>query len=313
MDFLHKPKLAKCNNRDLLPKENQYAGGPEEWFDQGVLTEFGLHGFCYDFFVDWSINPEKLSNMIWIKRIVDNKIGAELIRNCDRGQVIDIIKNSELSKQLPHIARYCNKHKLRIQLLIYREIDWSVSPECIVVIEVRWIVNSVKYFVSMIGVSELKERIKMLSGGSISIGAKGLIYGTSLLECYLSRTDSLYPGDVDMVLVDENYNNVAIIEFKKHNLNTPIRNQTLSNYYPRPDQRKYDRISILSDYFIDKPKLYVLYYPTKNTDGSVIECISGGVSNLVSSKKSIIDLPVIGNKLSYSNYVKNVLNFIYST
>ena len=41
---------------------------------------------------------------------------------------------------------------------------------------------------------------------------------------------------------------LAILEFKKHSSNQKYPNledQTLSNYYPTPDGRKYDRLSLL--------------------------------------------------------------------
>ena len=104
------------------------------------------------------------------------------------------------------------------------------------------------YQVTEKNISDLKKDIKLLSGGSISIGNKGLVYSTSTLEGYLSQTDAAWPGDADLIVLDKALNPVALLEYKKHTLDTPMRDQKLSNYYPSKDRRKYDRLAILRSF-----------------------------------------------------------------
>ena len=309
---LVEPKLAKCDDRNILPRNNSESGSPEEWFNSRILAENNLLGFNYDFFVNWQKQPNVVTPVVWIKRIIRGESSDELIRLCTRNDVVSLIENCELSDYLNKLARHCFQNKLRLQLLIFRDVDWAKAPEYIIVVEVRWHDDGLKYSISRIDLAEIQERIRLASGGSVRIGNKGLIYGTSMLECYLSHTDSLYPGDVDLILTNNEYENIAILEFKKHNLESSIQAQQLSNYYPRPDGRKYDRLAILRNYLQQNPKLIVIYYPTNNTEGAVIEYVSGEAETLVSSDRRTLVLPTKGNNDSYRHFLNEIIEFVNS-
>ena len=98
---------------------------------------------------------------------------------------------------------------------------------------------------------ELMGLIRKHSGGPVRVGRKGLIYGTSRLECLLSKTDAAWPGDVDALLVDSasNFDAKAIFEFKKctNRARVAFCDERLENYYPYPDKRKYDRLAYLGE------------------------------------------------------------------
>ncbi|EFN4632578.1 hypothetical protein FQH96_20265 [Escherichia coli] len=49
--------------------------------------------------------------------------------------------------------------------------------------------------------SKLRDIIAKKTGKRFKM-SKELFYGTSLLECYLSKTDTPYPGDVDTIILD---------------------------------------------------------------------------------------------------------------
>ena len=138
-----------------------------------------------------------------------------------------------------------------------------------------------------ITIIKFKKRIRELSRGPVPIGEKGLYWGTSRLECFLSKTDSAYPGDVDFVLLDRNRDVSGIIEFKKHTKSEPISEQKLGNYYPSPDGRKYDRLAILRDYFDVSIPLLCLYYPTRTSfSEGRLELLAGTNGDLKTSAAS---------------------------
>ncbi len=141
----------------------------------------------------------------------------------------------------------------------------------------------------VISLDNVKDSIRALSGGPVTIGTKGLIYGTSALECYLSQSDALWPGDVDSVLWSHTTNSaVALLEFKKHTLTTPISSQELSSYYPNPDGRKYNRLAVLRDHLSANLPLFVIYYPTNTMHDTIkIERVVGPYGGLRASKNSV--------------------------
>lgn len=304
------PELARCDNRSISPRENLQAGRPPDWFDENILDEKHLNGFTYDFFINWSSSPIKVTPVFWVKKIIQGEESDVFVNDANDDEIINLLVQNETEDYLSKMARHCKNNHFWLHFLLFREIDWANSPEDIIVIRMSLGAKRLNFDIERIDISELQRRIQIASGGPISIGRKGLIYGTSKLECYLSRTNSLYPGDVDLVITNSDLKNVALIEFKKHNLTTSIKDQKLSNYYPSPDKRKYDRLAILRNYLQDDPKLITLYYPTRNTEGSILEYISGNPGNLVSEKRILIPLPSAGESDSYESFVDLVIRFV---
>ena len=116
-------------------------------------------------------------------------------------------------------------------------------------------------------VRALKKFIRRESGGPIRVGTKGLTYGTSAIECFLSKTESAYPGDVDTIVCDKNGNLFLMVEYKKHNLDRPISADLAGKYYPKKDGRKYQRLNALLNFYRGGSKsipFVVLYYSTKS-------------------------------------------------
>lgn len=303
--MLTKPFLAKCDNRSIMPKSNSVTGAPEEWFDNAILEPLGYTGFSFDFFVDWSKSPSTITPMAWVKRLL-----SKALDEYSDDELITLLEASENAAYLKKFAEYCEKQGLTLQYLLFRDIDWSKNPEPIGVITITNTPTGVSYAVERITLSDLQDRIRSYSGGAVRIGSKGLMYGTTTLECYLSQTDSLYPGDADLVIVDKDLNNIALLEFKKHNLDTPITDQKLSNYYPYPDGRKYDRLSILQSYLSPSPKLITLYYPTKTNEIAIVEEIVGNVGKLSVGKRGKIELPKAGQKETYTTFVSPILRYV---
>jgi len=304
--MLQKPFLARCDNRKLLPRENPVAGAPEHWFTNPILSEFGKVGISFDFFVNWSLNPYQLTPNIWIKRILN--VPPASLTDSD---IQKILINSEGEDYLLLLATYAERQGLRLTYLLFRDIKWGKEAEDIIGVTVTRSNSGVSLAVQRITLDILQRTIRTHSGGEVRVGEKGLTYGTSELECYLSTTNSAYPGDVDLVVLDvETLDPEVILEYKKHNLSTSISEQKLGNYYPHPDRRKYDRLAILRDHLKPIPVLLNLYYPTNPETNACIEIVDGEPGKLVPSNRELIALPKKGDIDSYRAFVGKVLSLI---
>lgn len=296
--ILNKVRLAKCFNRNETSRTNEIYGSPDDWFSNKNLNNFDLYGLSFDFFINWNNKPATLTPKAWIKKILNKNYSFnEIVVNIE-----NIIIDELGLEYCEFLKNFSIKNKIDIEILIFNdENDWSDKNSKLL------LVNIADFNYQIINISTFKSLIKDYSGGPIKIGSKGLKYGTSNLECYLSTTDSLYPGDVDLLIVDKEYNVQCILEFKKHTLDTDISEQKLSNYYPSLDARKYHRLLILKDYFNTDIPLIIIYYPTSHVlNEGKMELLKGGINTLetnvaskflVPDKNSIASIEVLINKL----------------
>ena len=296
--------LARCDNRASLPRQNQTAGSPDDWFNNEILTKVNLLGFTFDFFVNWT--KLNLGSSIWVKRILK----VEPTSLTDEEAVAAVI-DFEGKFYLDHFIKFASIQNLKLSYLLFREIDWGSVEEEIIGVTFDGTTADADIKVTRISLAQLGSAIRFHSGGAVYVGAKGLTYGTSQLECFLSKTDSAYPGDCDLLIVDiESLEPKCILEFKKHNLNTPISMQKLSNYYPAPDKRKYDRLAMLRNGLEPSPKLINIYYPTNAEKIAKIESYGGGFGTLKSLGDFVLDLPTKGDSDSYSEFVAQTIAII---
>lgn len=310
-NMLTKPYLAKCSDRTSMPKEHPTSGSPEDWFSNSVLQRHGLIGLTFDFFVDWSKNPSSLKPVVWVKRSLSSPhTYNRLIEDLHKNLVMEFGIGF-----LTRLASFASNYQLLVQFVIYRDdFNWGDETSEILLVNLLNSNNKILFDNRIISVRQLKDLIKQNSGGPIRVGSKGLIYGTSRLECFLSKTDSLYPGDADLVIIDAENKPKAILEFKKHTLQSPILNQALSNYYPYPDGRKYDRLAILQEYLSrsgEHVPLLVLYYPTNGAfkEGRV-ELLQGTIGKLSARAAGNFNLPIRGSLENYDSIVSKIKNAI---
>ena len=255
--------LSRCDNRSIKAITNQISGGPENWFTKENLGQLGYKAFTFDFFVNWEKNI--FIKTLWFKRFININI-SELIKDPNWKSVITkSLLDADGSAYINDIYNFCNLHHLTADFVIFNEDNWSKDNP---LIYAR--LKGENLDLKVISIEDLKGKISFATGRPFKIGKKGLFYSTSRLECHLSTTDTPYPGDADLILTDQNYNIVALVEFKKHNLNTLISQQKLSNYHPRPDGSKYRRLDMLRKY-LPNTSLYTLYYTTDSRNKTKIE------------------------------------------
>ena len=309
--MLTKPELALCENRTTKPKSNDTTGAPDDWFDNSILSAENLAGISFDFFVNWSFNPGTITPFAWIKRILPKAPTEYIKEGLIEGELLiaEIIE-TEGANTLELQAQFCSKHGLTLQYLLFRDINWSSNPEIIFLTTVGYSNGQLMYSIEEITLAQLMDRIQTYSGGPVNIGNKGLMYGTSTLECFLSKTKSLYPGDADLIIFrTDSFDVVTLLEFKKHNLSDPIGEQKLRKYYPNPDERKYKRLAILRDFLGQGVQIKCIYYPTRLNDYGKLELINGPSQSLVSGNATLFHLPRMGDSETYTKVTNGVIGY----
>lgn len=284
-----KPVLRTCLPDGDPPEKNAIAAEPEDWLTNDLLDKYQLKQINFDFFVDWSNN--KISPEFWVKRIADSEPiipttanVQKLIYECDgEDYVINLagFVNGSLKykifRESTAWARYSNNPELQ------------PKPILDVLINKSGKVTEIK----KITLQTLMRQIRKFSGGTTKIGSKGMKIAFTDLECFLSKTDALWPGDADMILLNNSNEAIAILEFKKHTLNAKIEEHMFERYYPKPDGRKYNRLALLRDSIKESIPIIMIYYPTKACHSYIIvEKIDGTFRKLYSSKMIKLDLPV---------------------
>ena len=312
--MLTKPRSAFCNNRARPAPTHPFSGDPEEWLADTYLEQHGLVGLTFDFFVNW--RTRSFSNRLWIKRIVEPSFTPWPVVSHDLSNAIYQCDGEQKVKQL---CEFAAKHDMSCHYFLFKESrDWENSPSPIVAVSFGE--DGLVTDVREVELSILMDRIQMHAGGPVPVGDKGLILGTSTLECYLANDKkdegAAWPGDADLVLVDSNFTPQAIIEFKKHTLKTPIADQKLSNYYPRPDGRKYNRLAIFRDYLSgNAPPLpmIVVYFPTRTSINQVkLERVEGVPWRLHAGNSTLLPVPKASDAQSCRDFVASLLRMVTS-
>ena len=281
------PVLAKCSNRTELAKENPVLGNPDIWFKTGILRKVGIRSVSFDFFINWSNNI--LHKNLWLKR--------PTIADIDVHSLTDLQVNESLREdKFLELVLFSRKNKFSASAIIYSDYrNWNDQSHLLHVFWPREAVDNKYLRIDRVDLLYIKQQIITNSGGPVRIGSKGLIYGTSRLECFLSQGDALWPGDADLVLLNNDYSPLAVLEFKKHTKSSRIlfEDQGLGNYYPWPDARKYDRLKLLSNQInsLTSIPLFVVYYSIESNEHRVIvEQVSGYVGELKATSKQFFTI-----------------------
>ncbi|CAH0261276.1 hypothetical protein SRABI84_03370 [Peribacillus simplex] len=316
-----KPELANCVNRKWKAKTHPDTTEPTEWFSQSYLPA-DYYGLTFDFFVCWG-EGNNISNEFWIKRTVD-KTAFDYWPNKDKNTLQNALEQSEGKDFLERFGAFSASQNIKAKYQLFHDsLKWSDYPAAIITAEVDHSgevcdtqKNKIEY---------IKSEIQRLSGGEVFVGDKKLTYAQTMLECHLTNDDTgaAWPGDVDLLLFNENKQPIAIIEFKKNTFkpgeekHRPIKDEKLSNYYrsgkAAEDNRKYNRLAILRDFINPELPFINLYYPTwvsPNPAENVIklEKVTGNVGAL-----QAIDVkyePVPYNQADKEKVIETLLKMI---
>ena len=251
-------RLARCGNR------SQVVGGPDptNWLLPSLPEGWSICSFHY--FVNWATNPLAVAGPALLTRLVEFDDG-ESLGAVDAERVLDAFRRSGFGAQYEELRAVCANYDKEAMLVLLPECDgkqittetpiWTIvhgEPEGLTI--------------RTHPLAKLKASIKKHSGGPVKLGDKGLTFGTSAIECFLSETDAAYPGDADAVVVDEHGLVRHVIEYKKHTVTGPINEHLAQRYYPDSDGRKYRRLdALVSDFNRAEhtdADLVILYYST---------------------------------------------------
>ena len=280
--MLRKPVLARCDDRSRMAQQNHVYGGPEDWLTSKTLAAYRVAPLSFDFFINWSVNPVSAQRELWVKRISD--VPVEHLGHADlsAGAVL-------CGDDLHALQAFADRHQFDVRYVVFRDgVDWQRSPEKILVATLR---GGGFDSVSLHRQAEIEDAVKHFSGGPVYIGNKGLTYGTSTLECHLAKnSDALWPGDADSVLWNDQEGAFAVLEFKKHNLPTPIADEHIQKYMAK-DARKWRRLALLRDRLGPNVILVCVYYSTSSTVHEVkVERLAGSPTGLRAAHNTVVNI-----------------------
>ena len=307
--MLNKPILALCDNRRRLARTHPFSGDPEDWLADTYLEQHGLVGFTFDFFVHWATGS--IPNQLWIKRVVEDSFDPWPITSS--GEILNAIYQCDGEEKVKNLCEFADRFSMVCHYFLFKESPNPRNPPA-PIIEITLNGSGSVVDIQEVELSILMQHIQQLRGGPASVGSKGLVYGSTSLECFLSKTSAIWPGDADLVLTDSSFAPRAIIEFKKHTLNSRISAQKLSNYYPRRDPRKYDSLAFLRDYLNDGTSplpIMVLYYGIKPFFREVkLECVEGAPRELRATHSELVPHPNANDEESCRDFVASLLGII---
>ncbi|CCG85781.1 hypothetical protein [Erwinia piriflorinigrans] len=281
---------ARCTDRC------QITGGPEpgNWIVPSLPLGWRLVSF--HFFVDWNHTPLAVADRIWMTRQLRLDVG-DTLDNISKDKILAQFYDGGTFEEFAELERIFAPCGQQVSVILLPEIPVGDIDDNTPIWAIIRGQNGEPQF-GKCPVSHLKTRIQHHSGGPVSVGNKGLTYGTSAVECALSRTKAAFPGDADAVIVDDQHRIRYIIEYKKHTLDTPISEHLVHEYYPTPDRRKYQRLEALATRYRRSQSshipLVVLYYSTKKPEIRLQEITSMNATNIKIGKDSQ-DWPVNAN------------------
>ena len=275
---------ARCDNRSVATASSP---DPIAWIRAALSSS--AQTLSFHFFVNWAKTPPCLTGPLWHTRLAaaDDPI---LLHSLSDSDVKTALMASGETAPLHELDGFARSIGMTAEGVLLGE----PSKGRLVDDSPSWIVRlpdqpQEQPLVSRVKLSELGALINSNRGGRANLGSKGLTYGTSAVECYLSHTANIFPGDCDCLVVQDG-RPCILFEMKKHTLAGPIEENLASRYYPRQDGRKYDALFALQTRIqastaVPVP-LAVVYYATKapqmrvqiieRNGGSLRTCVDSG-------------------------------------
>lgn len=256
--LLNVPRLARSDDRSQIVREPAGIAKLVDVATRGAPVA-GMVATSFDFFVDWE--RRQLEGYAWIKRTLP--AGRALPTSRD-----EVEAAVAADPAIRRCCRLAHGQGNGVTVAIFDDArDWSRSTgRDILMVNLP---PDGPMRMTPVALAELKAAIQVKSGGPMRIGDKGLIFAATALEAHLSKTTAPWPGDADLVVFDaDDHEPRYVIELKKHTERSrlPFDRQRVENYAgpDGPDQRKYDRLSLLAEQVSASGllPLYTLYYST---------------------------------------------------
>lgn len=300
------PKQISCTTGLPGGVNNPNSGNPDDWLEPGGLAATGLTALTFDFFVNW--HNKTVPDEIWLKTMLDIKqVRASRINTEDlETRFKNYVTNEHLARYAPFLDR---TGLTLVHKLLPDSGDWSQPFQ---------VGRNPARLYSLNGtVGEWHERekvvanISQLRGGATTETPKGLNLAASTLECYLSRTKNLWPGDADAVLVDQHGEPKLILEYKKCTRPPEVREQGIDMW--RRDVRKWQSLGLLRDKLGGGRPLpaIAVFYSTNDADNDVkLELLSGPYNDLSVRREHLVPRPVLAEPTTSTPYVDALIELL---
>lgn len=252
---------AKCDNRNVVTSPGV---DPMHWIEKALASN--MKSVSFHFFMNWNAKPVEVAGPLWLTSLVTASSPDEVSGASD-DDVLAAFHQTGSGDRLRELAVLATRLSTSATGVLLAEMNTQhlsdKSPVWLVTLNDE---SGQKYDIERITLAGLSQRIERIRGGPAALGSKGLIYGTSAMECWLSKTQNLFPGDCDCLIIKAGCP-AALLEMKKHTLPVPISENLVSRYYPRPDGRKYNSLFALKrrieQAFGNELPLAVVYYATR--------------------------------------------------
>ncbi len=281
---------ALCTDRCRIT----YGPDPSNWIVPSLPAGWRLLSF--HFFVDWSQTPPVVADRIWMTRQLRLEAG-ETLENISKDEIRKQFYDGTTFQEFEDLERIFTPCGHQISVVLLPEIPvFDIHDDTPMWAIIRS--NDEHPLILKCRISWMKTLIQQHSGGPVSVGTKGLKFGTSAVECSLSGSKAAFPGDADAVIVDDQNQIRYIIEYKKHTLDAPMSDHLVNEYYPKPDGRKYQRLEALAAHYRQSQQsaipLVILYYSTK-TPVIRLQEIGALDAHSITINRDSGDMPVNGN------------------
>ena len=236
-----------------------------------------------------------MGDEIWMTKIITFGAGEDP-SSASADAVAEAFVSGDWVGEFGSLDRMAQRYGLNVRVVLLPEISVDRIDDDL---QVWTSVDAERW--EAISMRRLKEMVRLHSGGPVRVGRKGLIWGTSAIECHLSHTDAAYPGDADAVVIDAEGNVRYVIEYKKHTLDGNIQDHRADTYYPKPDGRKYQRLwSLVETFRRDGGAaggLVILYFGTRTRDVCMDVVHGVGAQRLeMSARSAAVDVRGASNE-----------------
>jgi hypothetical protein len=263
------------------------------------LRELGVEVVSFDFFVNW--NTREVAREVWVKRTAVRNSNSPL-----KGRSVEDVRDalSHWDDEMVTLDLFAVKNDFCQAWVIIPD-WWEWDKEQGNVLHARLAHGRVAD-VELRSYATLCSEIHRMTGVYFTPG-KGLTYSTTALEAALAQTRTPWPGDVDCVVIDPlDGRAIAVLEFKKHTLSSPI-SASFSNYYPGRDSRRWDRLAILAER-LDAPLMCLYYSVNPEEETAILQWLEGGPGLLTPGKQIRTRVPLIGDEVGQRDFLQSFVS-----
>ena len=267
MKYIKKPKLVICPNKTTRYPPSDI--NPLDYINAYLIkNKSDIVGINYDGYI-----VDKYSKKITHFLLLREYRSAYNLRDIWQAVLNEIFCENSLCQARISIA---NDMNVPFSVFLIPE-DYPLSNQNKTALIINNITDCCNISRDHCHTSNMEEFIRFINhfrGGSYQYKVKGLNAANTKFECYLANNNGYtpFPGDLDGLLI-RNKKALAILEFKTHNLNTPIKDQYLGQY-GKEDWKRIEVLHNLKEH-LNVP-IYVIFWGPKYSSVKIDKIIKIG-------------------------------------